>query len=158
MGFCDRSRCNVARSTGFNMPNGLIKGRDGLIYVPNTISAGEIQVFTLTEHKTLQLVDAIHVEYPVDNLSVDKNGDLWAGGLPQIYKWTQSSTDPFGVKCPGAAMRIKKLKGGGYEVDTIVEDDGTVLPGSTIAVHDAQTGRIFMGGAMSPYITICETR
>ena len=107
------------------MPNGLIKGRDGLIYVPNTVSAGEIQVFSLTEHKTLQQVDTIHVPYPVDNISVDENGDLWAGGLPQIFKWTQSSTSPFTVSCPGAAIRIRKLKGEsetGYEVDTIVED------------------------------------
>jgi hypothetical protein len=39
-----------------------------------------------------------------------------------------------------------------------MEDDGSVLPGATVAAHDAETGRVFLGGSMSPYITICETQ
>ena len=45
-----------------------------------------------------------------------------------------------------------------YVVEKVMEDDGSVLPGSTIAVHDVETGRYFLGGAMSPFITICESK
>jgi hypothetical protein len=44
-----------------------------------------------------------------------------------------------------------------YLVEKVLEDDGSVLPGSTTAVHDAETGRIFLSGIMSPYIAICES-
>jgi hypothetical protein len=89
--------------------------------------------------------------------------------MPQVYKWTESSKRPFDVKVPAAVFRVRKVgrkvkrgsvSGGevGWEVEKIVEDDGTTLPGATIAVHDAATGRIFLGGAVAPFITICETR
>jgi arylesterase/paraoxonase len=152
-----------------------VRGRDGLIYVPNTVTPGIIEVFSLDEHHMLTLLDTIEVPYPVDNLSVDKNGDIFAASFPQVYKWAQSSKDPFNVKVPSAVVRIRKgeMKGkngkgregvvlhgeaGDWEVEVILEDDGSVVGGASIAVHDAETGRIFTGGAVAPFISICETR
>lgn len=123
----------------------------------------------------LTLLDTIRVPYPVDNLSVDKNGDIYAAAFPQIYKWTERASNPFDVKVPTAVIRIKKVgmegkrgKGregvvlhgelGDWEVETVLEDDGSVVGGATIAVHDAETGRIFMGDAVAPFISVCETR
>ena len=152
-----------------------MRGRDSLIYVPNTVTPGIIEVFSLDEHHILKLLDIITVPYPVDNLSVDKNGDIFAASFPQVYKWTKSSMDPFNVKVPSAVVRIRKVgmqgkkgKGregvvlhgelGDWEIETILEDDGTVVGGATTAVHDVETGRIFTGGAVAPFISICETR
>ena len=39
----------------------------------------------------------------------------------------------------------------------IMEDDGDVLSAFSIAVHDVETGKIFLGGPLTPFITICET-
>lgn len=36
---------------------------------------------------------------------------------------------------------------GDWEVETVLEDDGSVVCGGTTAVHDAETRRIFIGGA-----------
>ena len=131
-----------------------------------------MRIFALNEHHLLDDVDSIKVPYGVDNISVDKNGDLYAASFPQAYKWMQSSKKPFDVNCPSTIFKIHKgeagwkvrgekkraVEDGEYEIEKVVEDDGSTLPGSTIAVHDVETGRIFLGGAMSPYITICETR
>lgn len=79
------------------------------------------------------------------------------------------------MKVPSAIVRIKNLgmgskKGkkregmplsntvGKWDVETILEDDGSVVGGASIAVHDAKTGRIFTGGAVAPFISICERR
>ena len=156
------------------MPNGLVRGRDGLIYVPNTVSRpAKIDVFSLTEDHLLNPVETIPMPYPIDNLSVDERGEIYAAGIPMVYKWTEGSKDPHNVKVPGAALKVSregkghervgrnkdlKRSEGEYSVEKVLEDDGTVFPGTTIAVHDAETGRIFLGGAMSPFITICETR
>jgi arylesterase/paraoxonase len=156
------------------MPNGLARGRDGRIYVPNTVSRPpKIDVFSLTEDHLLHPIESILTPYPIDNLAVDKHGDIFAGAIPQVYKWTQSSKDPHHVKVPGAVLKISregkghertgrnkemKRSEGEYSVEKVLEDDGSVFPGTTTAVHDAETGRMFLGGAMSPFITICETR
>ncbi|TGO45073.1 hypothetical protein BOTNAR_0703g00020 [Botryotinia narcissicola] len=60
IGHCDlrASHCNIVVATGLNHPNGLVTGRDGLIYVPNTF-VHEIQVFSFTEEKTLLKQDTI---------------------------------------------------------------------------------------------------
>ena len=154
------------------MPNGLIRGRDGLIYVPSTLD-GKIDIFSLKDDHMLEKVKSIQVPLPIDNLSFDKNGDIYAACIPQVYKWAESSTRPFDIHPPSTVYRVRREANsndgiekignseaheGDYSIDLIMEDDGSVLPGSTIAVHDAETGRYFLGGAMSAYITICETR
>jgi arylesterase/paraoxonase len=139
------------------------------------VTPGNIEVFSLDEYHKLTLHDTIKVPYPVDNLSVDNNGDIIAASFPQVFKWMESSKSPFEVKVPSAILRIRKAgmqgkkgKGregvvlhgelGDWEVETILEDDGSVVGGASIAVHDTETGRIFTGGAVAPFISICETR
>jgi arylesterase/paraoxonase len=129
---------------------------------------GTISVFKLSEDNALVKVNEVKVPLPIDNLSVDKKGDIYAACMPKIYMWTESSKAPFDVHPPSAVFRIRKSatenKGetkstelkAEYVVEKVMEDDGSVLPGATTAVHDAETGRIFLSGVMSPYITICE--
>jgi arylesterase / paraoxonase len=150
------------------MPNGLVRGRDGLIYVPSTLD-GTIRVFNLSENHHLLKVNEIKVPLPVDNLSVDNKGDIYAAAFPKVYMWGESSKDPFNVNPPTAVFRIRKSvqeneserkshleMNAEYIVEKVVEDDGSVLPGSTTVVHDAETRRIFLSGIMSPYMAICE--
>jgi arylesterase / paraoxonase len=159
----------------FALPNGLARDQDGLIYVPSTLT-GEIRVYTLNEHHTLDQVSSIQNPLPIDNIAVDRDGDLYCASIPKIYIWGESSKRPFEVDPPSTVFRIRKAgkggkKGGkrgtggageigeeGWEIRKIMEDDSGTLPGATIAVHDVETGRVFLGGAMSPFITICETR
>lgn len=83
----------------------------------------------------------------MDNLSVDSNGDIFAASFPHLYKTARSFDDPFAVNPPSAVFRIRKLDGGEYEVKKMLEDDGGVLPGSTVAVHDPKKPeKYFFGG------------
>jgi arylesterase / paraoxonase len=168
VGYCDQSACNIAYA-GLKLPNGLLRAEDGLIYVPSTLD-GTINVFSLGDNHLLQKASEIKVSYPIDNLSVDKNGDIYAAAFPKIYKWAESTKAPFDVHPPTAVFRIRKSsrEDGGerdpylelnaeYVVEKVLEDDGTFVAGVTSAVHDAETGRIFLSGVMSPYIAICES-
>lgn len=110
--------------------------------------------------------------YPIDNLSVDKNGDIYAASFPQLYMMQKHQKSPFDVLSPSTVVRIRRDgKGYGegrqghlgeekteYLVEEVLEDDGTIVNGATTAVHDVETGRFFIGGASAPWITICETR
>ncbi|ESZ91984.1 hypothetical protein SBOR_7641 [Sclerotinia borealis F-4128] len=178
IGYCDAStnHCNIAHSSGLTGPNGLVTGRDGLIYVPNTV-LHEIHIFSLTEENTLLKLDTLQAPYPIDNMSVDKNGDIFAASFPQAYKWAQSLNDQ-SVQIPAAVVRIRRkgndfdhmIKGGvregrdlgkskdGYLVETVVEDDGTILSAVTTAVHDAEKGKLYLGGVTAPFIMICEMK
>jgi len=172
VGFCSRNHCNIAFSTGFGMPNCLVRGRDGLIYVPNT-ALGVIDVFSLGQDHMLTKIDTIKIGMPIDNLSVDKNGDIFAASFPRLYQFAGQADHPFDVHPAASVFRIKRAgkgyQGTGrkghlagheaeYEVELVMEDDGSLLPSATVAVHDAETGRYFLGGVLSPFISICDAR
>lgn len=152
------------------MPNGVIRAKDGLIYVANTIP-GEILVFSLTDEHRLVQVDSIHIGLPLDNLSIDSEGNIFAAAFPKAYRWTESTKNP-DTWVPTAIFKIsrkdktgygkfsrKEVKKyeGGYVVEKIIEDDGGELPASTVAVHDPKTGKVFLSGILS-FVSVCETR
>ncbi|TGO92423.1 hypothetical protein BPOR_0003g00210 [Botrytis porri] len=178
IGHCDSrsNHCNLLISTGLTGPNGLVTGRDGLIYVPNT-SLHEIHIFSLTDEKTLLKQDTLQAPYPIDNMSVDENGDIIAASIPQAFKWVQYLDDQ-SIQVPAAVVRIRRrgsdfdrlIKEGvregkdlgkseeGYIVETMVEDDGTILTAATAAVHDVKKGKLYLGGITAPFIMTCEMK
>ncbi|TGO19579.1 hypothetical protein BTUL_0003g00330 [Botrytis tulipae] len=178
IGHCElrANHCNIVFSTGLNGPNGLVTGRDGLIYVPNTF-LHEIQIFSLTEEKTLLKRDTLQAPYPIDNMSIDENGDIIAASLPQGFKWFQNLHDQ-SIQVGAAVVRIRRrgsdfdrlIKEGvrkekdlgkseeGYIVETMVEDDGKILTAATAAIHDAKNGKLYLGGITVPFIMTCEMK
>jgi len=149
--------CHIALSTGFNYPNGLIRGADNLIYVP-TVMTGEIHVLSLVPPSasssssglpSLKRLNVLQTGYPLDNLSLDKRtGDIYGAVFTSVLKTLKSFKDPFGLNPPSGVLRVRRLPGQGleYEITKVLEDDGSVLPASTVAVHDAGVPeRFFMG-------------
>ena len=91
-------------------------------------------------------VDFIDVGMPIDNLSVDPNGDIYAAGFPKIFLLLKSFTDPYNIRSPSTLWRIRKSVSG-YEVKKILEDkEMNTMSGATIVQHDVKTGRLFIGG------------
>ncbi len=147
--YCGSSGCHTAASSGFNFPNGIIRGKDGLYYIPNTV-VDKIKVMKLQPDLTLQEVDVIHLGMPVDNLSLDKStGDIYAAAFPRSLQLLKSFENPYGIGFSSTIWRIRQ-SGSGYEIRKVLEDgDVKTVGGATVAVHDAKTGRLFMGGMFS---------
>lgn len=62
---------------------------------------------------------------------------------------------------PSGVLRIRRLPGEAleYEITKVLEDDGSVLPGSTVAVHDAGVPeRFFMAGRLFSVLLCCVVR
>ncbi|KAF7852880.1 uncharacterized protein EAF02_012110 [Botrytis sinoallii] len=163
IGYCmpPSTECGVTKSPGnLKVPNGIALGHDNLLYVPSSIS-GQIQVFSLEPEQRLRKVDTINLPYPINDISVDKNGDIYAATVPALHKTIKNSQN-IEANIPTAVFRIIKLgemgegEGWGWNVVKMMEDDGNTLPATTVAVHDTQTGKMFLGGVLDPFISICE--
>lgn len=127
------------------------------VYEPNTPASGNASESTLT-----RLAD-IPTTYPLDNISEDANGDLYIAGFPklnQMMEHTKVSTPIDGTSAPSVVLRLKHKQGGGkgeWEVSKALEDGlAQTLPAATTVVRDAKTGRLFVVGVVSPWITVCE--
>ncbi|KAK8073507.1 hypothetical protein PG994_004406 [Apiospora phragmitis] len=143
----DPQTCTAAIPSGLSWPNGLVQNHhDGRLYVPSSM-LGTIDVYAPAKNGSLHVkVDTVDVGYSLDNLMVDKDGDVWAAVFPVAKDLGAAFDDPYGSHgIAAAAMRIRKVpNGGGYEVDKVLEDGfGEVLPMTTSVVHDATTGRLF---------------
>lgn len=155
-------------ATGYRFPNGLHRARDGLLYVP---SSGDMDITAYREviapgeaaTRTLEKVGHLDMDgYSVDNLAEDANGDLWLATFPKPLDAMAIASDPFNFWPRSTVFRIRKSIVGGkvtMTADKIIEDrDKVVLPGTTTVVHDAKTGRLFLSGIATPFITVCDPR
>jgi len=152
-GACRRVASNL------KFPNGLVIGKDKRLYVPSS-ATGKISVYDIADDYDLTLADTIDTELPLDNLSVDSEGAIWAAAFPKGLETIKAFTaqDTWTVWQPSTTgLRItRKDDGSGWRVDKVIEDNGSVLPGMTSIVHDVETGRLFMSGVAAPFIAVCE--
>lgn len=104
---------------------------------------------------------------PIDNLSVDSNGDVFAAGFPDSLALLAAIEDPWNVFPPSTVWRVRSVPEGtgnagqkaAFEVTKVLEDrEGRFLGTTTTAVHDVKTGMFFLGGVTSPFLTVCEAR
>jgi hypothetical protein len=145
--------CHTASSNNrLKYPNGLSKGTDGLIYVPSTAD-GTVKVFSLQHDNTLKLQHNIRTGIPLDNISPDANGDLYAAAFPIALKTLKGMADPYGETSPSTVIRIRKTVASEFDgearyvVEKVIEDkEGEIISGATTVRHDVKTGRLFIGG------------
>jgi hypothetical protein len=118
---------------------------------------GGIKVYKVNVDRSLEQVSYIDIDYPLDNLSQDSNGDIWAAAIPKAMKIFAAFDDPLNEVSPATIFRIRRGLNG-WEVTKMLEDaKGEVLPGATTAIHDVKTGRIFVSGLTAPFITVCDS-
>lgn len=159
----DVSYCTAAKGCrtvagDLKFPNGLIRDpKNGFLYVPSAASGG-IYVYRALLDFSLEKADFIDIPYPIDNLSQDSDGNIFVPAFPKGLTMMGAFEDPFGPTPPSTILRVKRRADGlGWEWEKVLEDaKGEALPATTTAIHDAKTGRIFLSGVFSPFITVCE--
>lgn len=105
----------------------------------------------LQDGLTMKELHVIKLGMPVDNLSIDRNGDIYAAGIPKLLKVLDAFKKPYETRSPSTIWRLRRLGLGlDYEVGKILEDrEARIMRGLTVAVHDVKTGRLFLGGNVS---------
>ena len=167
--------CHLAYTQGFKFANGITgvfptpksKNINSTIYVANS-AKGFISTYTSSSNGTLTRGTDIPLGIPVDNLSIDSNGDIFAACFPDVLALVANLEGPITEKgnrreIASTVLRIRRVvdeDGNGetkHVVEKVLEDiEGRFLPGATVAVHDVKTGMFWLGGVASPFVTVCE--
>lgn len=141
-----------------------MQGHNGLYYVAHFLT-GKITVHSLDNHSKLTLVDEVNIGMAIDNLSVDADGDIFIAAFPYPMPVFQTLADQEERNIPSTIFKVQTapdnstVLGVKHKVTKILEDkEGKVLPSTTTVVHDVVTDRLFLGGLVSRFITICEKR
>lgn len=157
----ESGECRIAASRGFSFPNGVLQGDDGLFYVSHFIT-GKVTVHEIRLDNSLHQVDEIELGMPLDNLSIDEEGTIFVPGFPDISAVFKSLANTGLGGIPSTIFAIKKVTAGSqrrYQVTKVLEDkEGKILPSATTVIHDIHTGRLFLGGVASPFMSVCQRR
>ncbi|KAJ5370266.1 calcium-dependent phosphotriesterase [Penicillium cataractarum] len=155
----DTGKCEVVARKNCSLPNGAVRGLDGRFYVSHSTS-GVITVHEYSEDGLVE-VKTIPLNVPLDNLSVNKDGNIMVAAIPHSVGFMQAADDPYNRVAAAGVLMLTNTDslGNNYEVIKVIEDrDAKYLPTTTVAVHDAQTHRLFLAGGFSPFLSICQKR
>ena len=181
--------CTTSLSEGLRYPNGIVKPTrpSNALYIANTakgfmsfhlISPSHHTSFKNSKPYNQSTVSTvrkpIEIGMPIDNLSVDSNGDIYVAGLPKMYQLIKAMSNPEKeANVASSVFRIRKvyvkdeglgkelgMEGGSriqHVVEKVLEDrEGKVLPAASTVVHDVKTGRLWLSGVASKFVTVCE--
>ncbi|KAJ6586820.1 hypothetical protein DFH09DRAFT_910051, partial [Mycena vulgaris] len=161
VGYCDvKAGCKYA-IRNVHGANGIARApNNDTIFVANAIGGG-INVFERQSDNALLKTDFISSDRGLDNLSIDKDGVVWAAGLPSMLGHVNHLANP-SLHSPSSAHSVARNTGSGsfygekFKVTKVFEDDGTLATGTTTVVHDAQRRRLFLHGISAPHLTVCS--
>lgn len=155
----DSGACRIVAEKGFHMPNGITRGLDGLFYVVQS-GAGKVSVHELTDGEFRRVGD-VDTGILMDNLSVDSEGNILAAAFPDLMGMVKAFDQPEEMAVATTILRIRKTREvedpRQYAVEKVIEDkEGKMLSAATVAAYDVESGRLFTGGIITPFITICQ--
>jgi hypothetical protein len=162
VGYCDiENGCHYAIQN-MQANNGIAMAPNGTFYVANSMKGG-LSVLESQADKTLVLTDFVPTDRPMDNLSVDSEGFVWAAAFPDILTVLMKHFPDPSFPASSTAFRFSvnpsadsTLNAAKYKVETMFEDDGSTASGITSAVYDVQRNLLFLSGLLSSHLTICK--
>jgi len=159
--YCHASEgCKVAVD-GLVGASGIVKGDDGIVYVASS-TTGRIHALERQSDNSLVVTDILKTDRPLDTLSIDEDGAIWAAGLPKAQHLVDVHFQNPSIKSPSSAIRTSintdqsRYYGEKYKIEKMFEDDGSVASGTTTVAYDPRRKRLFLHGIAAPHLTVCE--
>ena len=134
--------------------NGINMSRDGSwIYAAET-TGKRISIFKrdITTN-TLTFERSIYTDSGVDNIELDKNGDLWIGAHPKLLAFTRHARNAENLS-PSQVVKIFQNGNESYDWEEIYLDDGTPLSGCSVAA--VYKNHLLIGAVFADHILHCE--
>jgi arylesterase/paraoxonase len=91
-----------------------------------------INVFERTENGDLNFVESIDCETGVDNIELDKDGNIWVGCHPNLLTF-DSYNKGKRENSPSEIIKINYRKKGDYDIEKVYINDGEIIAASTVA-------------------------
>jgi arylesterase/paraoxonase len=136
-------------------PNGITVSRDGkTVYVASTIKH-IIKVYDRDEASgALQYRDEIDLDTGVDNLDIDRDGNIWVACHPKLLTYVKHSGDP-SVLSPSQVIKVIP-KEEGYDIQEVYLNSGEELSASSVAV--LYKDRMLIGAVFGDKILDCKLK
>ncbi|TCD65610.1 hypothetical protein EIP91_002457 [Steccherinum ochraceum] len=138
--------------------NGIAKGRNETVFVASL--GGGIYVMNQQADHTLSHRDTIPSGgLPIDNISVDQDGAVWAAMFPRGIEIVKRFAD-MSKDAASSAWRFSKnvdwSSNQKYVAERFFEDAGPIAQGTTTVVHLPERRELYLTSAVATHMTICK--
>jgi hypothetical protein len=141
----------VVAAEGIHMANGITRSPEGgtELYVVATTDPALLHYHIQPGRDRLRLVERIPLPFAGDNVCVDAAGaaageeTIYVAGHPKPMHWVTHAAPDSTSLAPSAVLKIQRNHGQDlffgkrWNITTLLSDDGTLLPGSTVFAHDS---------------------
>lgn len=158
----ESGECRLVTDQGLGYVNGILNDKNGKIYVSDV--NGLVLVYEL-KNDQLEILDSFNTSMGLDPMSVNAEDNILITTFPDSLELLRASSNPQDPVAGASLLLVKSKKtntklpdqqGYGYEAYLLITDeDGELMPSTTIAVHDVKTDRLFLTGLFSRGINIC---
>lgn len=112
-----------------------------------------VKVYSVAQNGSLSFIENIPCATGVDNIELDKEGNLWVGSHPNLLRFGDYAKGKQATS-PSEIIKITYRDIGDYSIEKIYVEDGTEMSASTVA---ATLGNlIFTGNVMDDEFLILE--
>jgi len=141
--------------------NGIAASPDGAeVYVAATVGRSIVRYRRDAASGSLTMQERIPVGTGVDNITVDRDGNLWAGAHPQLLRFVAYADDPRELS-PSQVLWLEPhpprrglTERAGERFREVLLDDGSRLSGSSVAV--ARGDLLLVGSVFDEKLLVCR--
>lgn len=138
---------NIAYANGINYDK-----KRNLVYIASP-RGFLLKVFERGENGDLNYIESIDCRTGVDNIELDKDGNLWIGCHPNLLAFKDYQNKKVDI-APSEVVKITYRKKGDYDVKSIYANDGTDV--STSSVAAVYKDLLFVGNVMDDHFIILK--
>ena len=139
---------------GIKYANGIaVDEEEQLVYVASTTTG---KIFVYDRDPTtgdLSLNEEIETETGVDNIDLDRHGNLWVAAHPKLLTFVRHAGDAL-KRSPSEVLWIAKNSLTDPRIQPMWRNEGEELSGSSVAVSVG--ARIMVGSVFEPHVLVCE--
>jgi len=118
--------------SGLKYANGVNLSADKSEVYLATSTGQKLYIYKRDAHGFLDIQQYINTHSGIDNITVDKQGDLWLAAHPQLLKFARHAKDSTKLS-PSEVIRIHKKDNGVYKQTVYYLNDGTEISGTCVA-------------------------
>jgi arylesterase / paraoxonase len=137
-----------------NYPNGIALSPDGAhLYVTEAYARTLLTFERNPFSGELKKVNSLSVPAVLDDIRVDRSGNLWIAGRPDEFAMARFRNDP-NAKAPSEIFRVIVMNGVPVSATPVYADKGGQISGSSVGAY--ANGRLLIGSAYESKILDCR--
>jgi arylesterase/paraoxonase len=139
---------------GIAYANGINRSQDGRTLYVASPTGRAVRVYDRDpDSDRLRFVESIATGSGVDNIEVDRDGNLWIGSHPKLLQFKAHAEDPAELS-PSQVLHISRDPEGRYSVSEVYLDLGDQLSASSVAA--VRGNRLLIGGIFDARFLDCR--